>query len=281
MHLLVCVAHYYNAEGGGAHGSLSPDSAPRIAALRQLILQLHRLFGEPAGVLNHLHRRIDQAGDGGGSIEIKICTTAENHLLHHLDDLRDHFEQVICQPSHPKLLGFECHRILRESSQQNIDYYGYMEDDLLITDADFFSKLRHFNRVFGNTYLLQPNRIETSEDLKRLRRFYIDGDYHPPAAEQWRQSMQTELALEHLGSVVKFRQPLNLHSGCFFLNSTQAHQYFASESSRAQDTSYHGPLESAASLGVMKTFQIMKPATENGQFLTIEHAGRNFMGLIQ
>lgn len=281
MHLLICVAHYYNGEGGGAHGSLSPDPAPRIAALRQLILQLHRLFGEPAGVLNHLKRCIEQASDGGGSIQIKICTTANDHLLHHLHDLSDHFEQVICEPSHPKLLGFECHRILRENAAGAHDYYGYMEDDLLITDADFFAKLKYFNATFGNSYLLQPNRIETSEDLKRLRRFYIDGDYHPPASEQWRQSMQTELAMQHLAEVVRFRQPLNLHSGCFFLNAQQAHQYFESDASRSLDTSYHGPLESAASLGVMKTFQIMKPAIENGRFLTIEHAGRNFMGLIQ
>ena len=47
------------------------------------------------------------------------------------------------------------------------------------------------------------------------------------------------------------------------------------------DTSFHGPLESAATLGMLKTFQLMKPAPENGRFLTVEHGGRNFMGLVQ
>lgn len=281
MHLLICVAHYFNADGGGAHGSLSPDPTPRIAALRQLVLQLHRLFGSPAGVLNHLQRRIDPCIDGGGSVSLRICTTAQDHLLHHLSDLAPHFEHVICSPDHPKLLGFECHRILREQADSPYDVFGYMEDDLIITDADFFRKQAYFNSIFGNGYLLQPNRIETSENLKSLRRFYIDGDYNPQASVEWRQSMEVELVVEHLGRGVKFRQPFNLHSGCFFLNREQAKHYFMSPASKRVETSYHGPLESAATLGMMQTFQIMKPAWENGHFLAIEHAGRNFMKLVK
>ena len=53
----------------------------------------------------------------------------------------------------------------------------------------------------------------------------------------------------------------------------------ASGHAAAIDTSFHGPLESAATLGMLKTFQLMKPARhQNGRFLTVEHGGRNFMG---
>ena len=86
--------------------------------------------------------------------------------------------------------------------------------------------------------------------------------------------------MEHLGEQIRFEQPYNLHSGCFFLNSVQARIYFDSAASREIDISFHGPLESAATLGMLKTFQIMKPALANGRFLTVEHAGRNFMGLV-
>jgi hypothetical protein len=86
--------------------------------------------------------------------------------------------------------------------------------------------------------------------------------------------------LEHLGRAIRFRQPLNTHSGCFFLNKNQASTYFNSPHWQEEDVSFHSPLESAATLGVMKQFQIMKPALDNGQFLTVEHAGRNFMGLL-
>ena len=35
-----------------------------------------------------------------------------------------------------------------------------LSDDILLTDADFFPKLRCFNSAFGDQYLLMPNRIE-------------------------------------------------------------------------------------------------------------------------
>ena len=80
--------------------------------------------------------------------------------------------------------------------------------------------------------------------------------------------------------MVRLEQPYNLHSGCFFLNRKQALSYAASGHAAVIDTSFHGPLESAATLGMLKTFQLMKPAPENGRFLTVEHDGRNFMGLV-
>ena len=66
-----------------------------------------------------------------------------------------------------------------------------------------------------------------------------------------------------------------------FLNRQQASRYAESGHAAMVDTSFHGPLESAATLGMLKTFQLMKPAPENGRFLTVEHGGRNFMGLVK
>ncbi|MEB3234849.1 MAG: calcium-binding protein [Cyanobacteriota bacterium] len=285
MRLLVAVAHYYKA-GDGRHGSLGRDPAPRIAALRQLILQLHRLFGEPAATLNHRQRRVDPVTDGGGTVDIRLCVQQPHHLLAQLADLTAGFTVVDCEPSDPRLLGFGCHQVLAVACEQAraagapYDYAVYLEDDIVITDADFFLKLRQFNRAFGDGYLLMPNRLETAEHLGQLRRFYIDGDYNPPASAAYRQAGGQLLALEHLGELVRFEQPTNLHAGCFFLNARQAETYFSSEASRTIDTSFHGPLESAATLGMLKTFQLMKPAPANGRFLTVEHAGRNFMGLV-
>ena len=282
LRLHLAIAHYFNANGGGRHGSLSPDSSGRSAALRSAILSLHQLFGEPSGCLNHLERRVDPVTDGGGPLQLTICVSGDAHLLDDLQDLRQRgaFSVRVCEPRTPKHLGFECHRVLAEQ-HQNFDYNGYLEDDLVISDADFFLKLNHFNRCFGDHYLLQPNRIETSVDLQSLRRFYIDGDYNPPATETYRLSMEHRLCLDHLGQVVEFRQPLNTHSGCFFLNRNQSQHYFNGPHWSDGDDSFHSPLESAATLGVMKSFQIMKPVLRNGRFLTIEHAGRNFMGLLR
>ena len=100
-----------------------------------------------------------------------------------------------------------------------------------------------------------------------------------PAAEAYRQSTEQSFASPSWG-MVRFEQPSNLHSGCFFLNRKQARTYAGSGHAAAIDTSFHGPLESAATLGMLKTFQLMKPAPQNGRFLTVEHGGRNFMGLV-
>ena len=48
-----------------------------------------------------------------------------------------------------------------------------------------------------------------------------------------------------------------------------------------RDTSFVGPLESAATLGIMRTFKVYKPARENANFLEVEHYGRRFSSLIR
>ena len=74
-----------------------------------------------------------------------------------------------CHPEDPRLLGFEAQRVLLEAAHaaetagEPFDYIAFLEDDILLTDADFFLKLRCFNRAFGDQYLLMPNRIETME----------------------------------------------------------------------------------------------------------------------
>ena len=285
MRLLFAVVHYYKA-GDGRHGSLAADPRPRVDALRRLILQLHRLYGQPVGLLNHRLRRVDGVDDGGGLVDLRICVAGDCHVLDRLSECQGLYRQEHCNPDDPRLLGFEAQRVLleachaAETAGEPFDYVAFLEDDILLTDADFFLKLRCFNRAFGNEYLLMPNRIETMEHHGQLRRFYIDGDYNPAASEVYRRSEGQLLCFPHLGEMVRFAQPSNLHSGCFFLNRKQARNYARRGHAAEIDTSFHGPLESAATLGMLKTFQVMKPAPENGRFLTVEHGGRNFMGLV-
>tara|TARA_B100000674_G_scaffold335459_1_gene280201 strand:+ start:1015 stop:1890 length:876 start_codon:yes stop_codon:yes gene_type:complete len=285
MRLLFAIVHYYKS-GDGRHGSLAADPKPRIDALRRLILQLHRLYGQPAGLLNHLQRRVDGVEDGGGPVSLRVCVSDEYHVLDMLSDCESLYRKETCNPQDPRLLGFETQRVLleaftaAEADGEPFDYIAFLEDDILLTDPDFFLKLRCFNQAFGNHYLLMPNRIETMEHQGQLRRFYIDGDYNPAASASYRQSTGQQLCFPHLGEMVTFEQPSNLHSGCFFLNRDQARIWATSGHAAAVDTSFHGPLESAATLGMLKTFQLMKPSPKNGRFLTVEHGGRNFMGLV-
>ena len=170
MRLLFAIVHYYKS-GDGRHGSLAADPRPRIDALRRLILQLHRLFGQPAGSLNHLQRRVDGVTDGGGPVDLRVCVSGHSHLLDRLSGCEGLYRQEACYPEDPRLLGFEAQRVLLEAwhaaeiAGEPFDYIAYLEDDILLTDADFFLKLRCFNKAFGDNYLVMPNRIETMERM--------------------------------------------------------------------------------------------------------------------
>ena len=100
MRLLVAVVHYYKA-GDGRHGSLAADPVPRIDALRTLILQLHRLYGQPSGLLNHRQRRVDGVDDGGGLVDLRVCVSGDCHVLHGLRDCEGLYSLEVC---HPKIL---------------------------------------------------------------------------------------------------------------------------------------------------------------------------------
>ena len=285
MRLLFAVVHYFKP-GNGRHGSLAANPQPRINALRHLILQIHRLFGHPAATLNHLERRVDAVDDGAGSIDLHICIRGDCHVLNELQDLSGLFRPANCNVEDPLHLGFAAqsvlvdHILMAENCGRPYDYVAYLEDDIILNDADFFSKLRFFNSTFGNHYLLMPNRIETCEVQTHLRRFYIDGNYNPDASSLYRKSSEVRFSLQHLGGLVHFEQPFNLHSGCFFLNREQARHFVDSGHAGVVDTSFHGPLESAATLAMLKSFQVLKPSLSSGRFLTVEHGGRNFMSLV-
>src|SRR5207237_10657657 len=61
----------------------------------------------------------------------------------------------------PLMLGFEAQRLMRERAG-GYDIYGYMEDDLGVTEPAFLDKIAWFAGQFGETALLLPRRYEMS-----------------------------------------------------------------------------------------------------------------------
>ena len=114
MRLLFAVVHYYKS-GNGRHGSLAADPRPRVNALQRLILQLHRLFGQPAGLLNHRQRRVDGVNDGGGPVDLRVCVSGNCHVLDQLSGCEGLYRQEVCHPDDPRLLGFEAQKVMFEA----------------------------------------------------------------------------------------------------------------------------------------------------------------------
>jgi len=282
MRILVTIPHYHGptraAFQRAAYGSTGSDASVRIDALRASITALHHHFSFQAVMYSDVGRVVLRAPDGGRShtLDIVVVTTGGRHLLDGLGlpgGLFNHREVV----TDPLTLGFACHEVLAENLGR-YDYYCFMEDDLVITDQGFFDKLTWFNEKFGAESVLFPNRYETllSAPCKKL---YIDRATLENLPEQ-SASPDDRRAIHEafLARPLVLKRPSNPHSGCFFLNEAQFRTWREQPYFLDRNAGFVGPLESAATLGVMRTFKIYKPWDDWPGFLEIHHACNRYLG---
>jgi hypothetical protein len=284
MRILVAIPHYFHPTSGKAgdgreHGSVARDPQPRVEALSSCLNGLHQLYGRSQGVLEHeqkIARRITP--HHGNDLDIVICTTGDCHLLNALPAPLPLFQHRPTQID-PLFLGFECHAVLRDRLG-SYDFYCYLEDDIVLIDPWLFHKLRWFTGSLGNNKLLQPNRYEAGPH-PLLHKVYLDGDLAERVTALW-QNVQDQgtLAADVLGVRVLFQRPLNPHTGCFFLNAEQMGHWARQPYFLDRDTRFIGPLESAATLGILRAFTVYKPALENADFLEVRHFGTAYLRMI-
>jgi hypothetical protein len=282
MRILVAIPHYFDTEGDASdafrHGSLSRDPAPRIEALSFCISALRQMFDGPQVMIDIATRRGVPVNQRfvASKLDIVVCTTRGRHLLPRLPLPQGAF---IHQPTdaEPPLLGFECHAALHERIG-DYDYYCYIEDDLVVTDPWMFAKLSWFGDQVGPESVLLPNRFEVARG-GIVWKAYLDGDLAPEVVSPFQDRAEwPELRASFLGVDARFVRPLNPHSGCFFLGLDQMRAWAMRPDFLDRDTGFIGPLESAASLGVMRAFRVYKPAPEVASFLEIAHFGTGFIG---
>lgn len=280
MKILFTVAHYFKPQADPRYGSQSKDKeAVRVQALRACVTSLHQLFGQAQAVLRISDRQAIVANDLlAAKVDVVVCTAGDDHLLgriglpaHALVHHRTH--------ARPLQLGYECHAVLG-AALGRYDYYCFLEDDLILRDPLFFTKLHWFNRNTSEDCVLQPNRFEVSGSAA-VSKVYIDGDIPLAATAQFQNPLeQPVFDASVMGAGVQFRRALNPHSGCFFLNQAQMERWARQPYFMDRAASFVGPLESAASLGIMRTFRVYKPAPRNAAFLEIEHAGTAYLDLL-
>ena len=268
MRVLVAIPHFFNPQGGGDYGSVGAEPQPRIWALTQCLRMLRGLYDSPQEFWSrqgeHLHPGVANQ-TFLARMDIVVCTTGDYHLLDQIPFPASLYQRhaVGCEPLY---LGYECHAVLQDHLGQ-YDFYCYMEDDLVLHDPTFFAKLHWFNDWAGPERVLQPNRFEFAYSDRQVKKVYIDFELKAePDADPLQATM--------LGQPLMLRRTSNPHAGSFFLNQPQmshwaAQPYFLDRSDR-----YVGPLESAATLGLIRTFQVYKPAPENASFLEIQHYGQ-------
>jgi hypothetical protein len=282
MRLLFAVPHYFNPDpsGGRRHGSLGRDPAPRIRALADSLAAIQQLFGRPQCEIDIARRTTIPANHATAAVaDVVVCTTHGHHLLDQLALGKGYFQHLPTKAD-PRLLGFECHAVLRDLLSVDYDFYCYLEDDLLLRDPLFFVKMRWFAAQFGEESLLMPNRYEVARG-RVVHKAYVDGPIRAEATAAFQNVRESpRLEVEALGLRVAFRRAANPHSGGFFLTHSQMSAWVGKPYFLDRDTRFVGPLESAATLGVMRTFRIYKPVPENAAFLELEHPGTGFLSQI-
>ncbi|MEQ8752449.1 MAG: calcium-binding protein [Coleofasciculus sp. G1-WW12-02] len=279
MRILVTIAHFFNPDSKSRHASQGQDAQPRIQALNQSIASLHQLFSKSQDIINIAQRKAIPANQPHAyELDIIICTTQTKHLLNRLP-LPEHFYKHHPTQAEPMLLGFECQAVLRDCLG-DYDYYCYLEDDLILHDPWFFVKLNWFTQQAGDLSVLQPNRYEVSTHTLTTKA-YIDGDLAPKVTAPF-QTVQEKPKINEkiMGMPITFHRALNPHSGCYFLNANQMDSWVSQPHFLDRDTRFISPLESAATLGIMKTFRIYKPSPNQANFLEIQHFGSAFVRLI-
>jgi hypothetical protein len=281
MRLLFAIPHYFASSATrGLYGSTGKDPAPRLRALTDCLAAIQQLFGRPQCIIDIARRTTTPSNKAITSVaDVVVCTTGSSHLLDHVRLSSAYFTHHSTS-AEPKLLGYECHAVLRDRLG-GYDFYCYLEDDLLIRDPWLFLKLRWFTGQFGDEALLMPNRFEVARD-RIVHKAYVDGPLRPQVTSAFQDVTQMpKLEGDVMGTRVVFRRTLNPHSGCFFLNDRQMATWAEKPYFLDRAVNFIGPLESAASLGVMRTFRVYKPSPEIGSFLEIEHPGSRFLGCIR
>ena len=214
-----------------------------------------------------------------GKVDLVVCTTRDCHLLEKLTVAPRYYTHHPTS-AEPMLLGFECQAVLRDRLGA-YDYYCFLEDDLIIRDPWFFQKLGWFSTHTGDGNLLQPNRFEIG-DNSLTDKVYVDGDLPKTVTRKFQDVREASLLESKVMDVrLRFHRALNPHSGCYFLNARQMEQWSRQPYFLDRDVRFIGPLESAATLGIMRAFRVYKPSPENAGFLEIQHYGTMFLDKIR
>jgi hypothetical protein len=279
MRLLFALAHYFQPKPSGFYGSEGADPTRRTAAVATAIASLHQTFGAKQGLLDGQARVAHPANDPEATeVTVVACTAKGLHLVPHLEKAAGGlFTHRPCDRD-PKFLGLECRAALADGIGR-YDWFGYLEDDLMLLDPLFFHKLAWFRQVAGADAVLQPNRYEVAVG-QPLHKVYIDGNMADASQSPKFQNVADRPVVEGeaFGRRYVFKRVNNPHSGTFFLDAQQMAHFVKQPDFQAEESGFAGPVESCATLGIMRHFRVYKPARVNAGFLEVRHLNNRYLG---
>jgi hypothetical protein len=273
--------HFFD-RAGEDKTNRSRQASARDERLRSLIAAIcgpHQALGTAAYGLDHGEAKAWRMMPRQPyTVDIVVCTTGNAHLLGQIQDL-NHLFYHYATSAEPIMLGFECHKLLRDA-RGRYDYYAFIEDDVVVADPLFFKKRRLFDQHFDAQALLQPNRYEASP-TGPVNKLYVDYRLKAHVTEKYQNIAEApQLEIPFLDDVITFERTTYPSAGCFFLNAEQLNRWIESPYFLDGDVSYLSPLDSAVTLSVMKAFRIYKARLEQAWFLEVMHASPRWIGSV-
>jgi hypothetical protein len=179
----------------------------------------------------------------------------------------------------PRMLGFTAHKLFADA-RNGYDVFAFSEDDLRPTGGDMIPRILAFHDDFGWRRVLFPNRFEWNPRGPALKT-YIDGMLRPGLLAPFEAALPDERFVKGRQGArpLTFQRATNPHCGFFAITAEQLTHWMAQPQFGDQDCSFISPLESAATLGILKTFPIYKPFGRDMGWLEIEHLDTRFSGM--
>lgn len=280
MRVLLALLHYFKGEADSRHSSTDERRRDQRAAVLRRVIDSWRGTLGATTTLNIENKRFERLRGAVDGLDIVVVTNGTDHLLDEEHAKARGVRHVTAQVDNPRMLGFAAHRLFADM-RHAYDLFCYSEDDLRIADPGFIDRVRAFQDAFGPKRLLMPNRFEWNPTGPTLKT-WIDGDLRPGAIDRWRDPLPDEdfLHLPMPGRApVAFRRAMNPHAGFFGISAPQLAHWTRQKHFLDLDSGFISPLESAATLGMLKTFAIYKAFGPDAGFLEIEHLDNRFSSM--
>lgn len=283
LQVRVVMPHYFR-EQPGRSGYGSGRRGQRLARGLALGRALSGLIAlqrsEQDLVLNIGRRWLDQTPplhSGGRPLPpLRLELNVFTHGGHALQEILGLFEGQIRLHSvdleDPRRLALMARDFLIQA-QPAADLNLYLEDDLVIDDPLFLDKQIWFLQRCAQRAVLMPHRLESIPG-RSGQRLLVDGPLREGFIGQYT-SPQQAVARGRFwtGEQVSFDRTANPHSGLFCLSRPQLEQL---RTTALPQEGFIGPMETAATLTVLRHFEVLKPSLGDRHFLRVEHGHPSF-----
>ena len=280
MRIMVAIPHYYLPSGDSSHafsdGSIMES---RRAAVRSVFTAWRYLLAGDQALLNIERRIYERTPSRVTQLGLIAITTRGHHLLDPEFCQSCGITQVEVELDDPRMLGFHAHKLFAEHARR-FDLFVFSEDDLLPRDPGLVDKQLWFTETFGQGRLLLPNRYEWNLKGPAAKTF-VDGDLVSRLTDPWFAKLPDErfLTARPLGRMISFERSRNPHAGFHALTQEQLRLWMSQPHWGDEDVSFISPLESAATLALLKTFAVYKSYGTGMDFCEVEHADIRFSAL--